>query len=393
MRLLRKSLIPVLLLTAVVVLVVLAFRPQPVRVEIARATLGPLQVTVDEEGQTRVRHRYVVSAPVSGRLERIKLDEGYPVEPDGIVARIYPSPLDARTVAELQARVDAAEASKREADARVAQARAALEQARRSLTRAQRLRRQSTISPEDLELAELAVTTREKELAAAEFASRAADFNVAAVRAALLDPTGASSQNGEAPVFEVRSPLQGEVLRVLEESERIVSAGTPLLELGDPDVLEIVVDVLSEDAVRVRPGARVMLEDWGGDGILRARVRLVEPSGYTKVSALGVEEQRVNVIADFVDSFPSLQDGYRVEARIIVWEGENVLKIPSSALFRQGNEWSVFVVEGGRARLRQIEPGQRNPFDVEIRAGIKEGEAVILHPSDLVENGARVAVS
>jgi HlyD family secretion protein len=392
-QLLRKSFVPAASLLGVLVLLVLAFRPRPVRVEVAEAAVGPLRVTVDQEGQTRVRQRYVVAAPVTGRLERIRLDEGYPVEPGAVVARIYPSPLDQRTLAETRARLDAAEASKREADARVEQASAALEQARRTATRARRLRHQGTISPEEIELAELEVTTREKELAAAEFAARAADFTVEAVRAALLAPAGVPANDSEDSAVEVRSPVQGQVLRVLEESERVVLTGAPLLELGDPSALEIVIDVLSEDAVRIRPGAPVLIEDWGGDGALRARVRLVEPSGYTKISALGVEEQRVNVVADFAEPFASMGDGYRVEARIVVWEGEGVLRIPSSAMFRHEGEWHVFVVENGRALRRRIEPGHRNPLEVEIRAGVKEGEAVILHPSDLVKDGARIEVS
>jgi HlyD family secretion protein len=392
-HLLRKNLFPAAIVLAVVVLLVLAFRPRPVRVEVARATVGPLRVTVDHEGQTRVRQRYVVTAPVTGRLERIRLDEGYPVEPGAVVARIYPTPLDQRTVAETRARLEAAEATKREADARVQQATAALDQARRSVNRARRLHRQGHISPEELELAELEVTTREKELAAANFAARAADATAEAVRAELMLPSGVPAEDAEVSQVEVRSPVQGKVLRVLEENERVVVTGTPLLELGDPSALEIVVDVLSEDAVRIQPGAPVLIEDWGGEGILHARVRLVEPSGYTKISALGVEEQRVNVIADFVDSVDSMGDGYRVEARIVVWEGEHVLRIPASALFRHDGDWNVFVVEKGRARQRRVDPGQRNPIEVEIRAGLKEGETVILHPSDLVKDGARVEVS
>jgi HlyD family secretion protein len=180
------------------------------------------------------------------------------------------------------------------------------------------------------------------------------------------------------------------VLRVLEESERSVAPGTPLLEIGDPTSLEIVVDVLSTDAVRIEPGAAVLVEEWGGAGTLLARVRRVEPSGFTKVSALGVEEQRVNVVADFEDSVGGLGDGYRVEARIVVWEAAGVLKAPTSALFRSGEVWCVFAVEGGRARRREVSVGQRGPFESEILAGLEPGVALILHPSDQVDNGVRV---
>ena len=193
-----------------------------------------------------------------------------------------------------------------------------------------------------------------------------------------------------APCIDVRSPVAGHVLRVHEESERIVAAGTPLLEVGDPGDIEVVVDVLSADAVRIRPGAPVAIEDWGGEQPLEARVRLVEPSGFTKVSALGVEEQRVNVVADFVDGPGALGDGYRVEARVVVWEAPDVVRVPGSALFRRGDAWHVFVVERGTARLRRVEVGHRGSFEAELLAGLEPGERVVLHPSDRVQDGVRV---
>jgi HlyD family secretion protein len=213
-----------------------------------------------------------------------------------------------------------------------------------------------------------------------------------AAEAALLAASGRTDGGPNAEV-ELHSPVDGTVLRIREESERVVTVGTPLLEIGDPTALEIVIDILSNDAVPVRPDAPVLIEDWGGDHPLMARVRLVEPSGFTKVSALGVEEQRVNVIADFVDKPAALGDGYRVEARIVIWKKDDVLKIPSSALFRHQGAWSVFVVEGNKAWHRAVEIDHRNPFEVEILQGLQENETVILHPSDLLDEGVRVTVS
>ena len=367
------------------------FRPAAVRVETAVATRGTLQVTVDEEGETRVRDRFVVAAPLSGRVERITLDAGDQVEEGAVVARMFPQPLDPRTIAEGAAHLAAAQAAKREATARVEQARAAVDQAVRAADRARRLSTNGTISTEELELAVLNETTRQKELEAAEFTAHKADYEVRAAEAALLAASGQTDGNPNAAV-ELRAPIRGAVLRVLEESERVVTVGTPLLELGDPSSLEIVIDILSTDAVPVRPQAPVLIEEWGGPGALQARVRLVEPSGFTKISALGVEEQRVNVIADFVDGAAKLGDGYRIEARIVVWEGDSVLKIPSSALFRRREAWNVFVVDGNKASRRAVEIGHRNPFEVEVLSGLREGDTVIVHPSDLLDEGVRLTL-
>jgi HlyD family secretion protein len=372
---------------------VLVLRPPPLPVETAPVSRGTLRVTIDEDGETRVRDRFVIAAPVAGRLHRITLDEGDSVEQGSVVARMNPLPLDPRALAEASARLDGAEAAKREADARVEQARAALAQAERAGRRARQLARDGTISTEERERADLEETTAARQLDAALFAARAADHNVHAARAALLAPGGTAvtpCADDNAVCVELRSPGRGNILRVLEESERVVAFGTPLIELGDPARLEVVIDVLSIDAVKVKPGSEVWIEEWGGEQVLRGRVRLVEPSAFTKVSALGVEEQRVNVIADFVEPVAGLGDGYRVEARIVIWEGE-VSRIATSALFRHAGEWSVFVAEGGRARRRVIAIGRRNAAEVEVREGLEEGERVILHPSDLLEEGSRVA--
>jgi HlyD family secretion protein len=387
-----------LLLGAVlaVVLGALMLRRPPLRVEVAPVARGPLRVTIDEEGETRVRDRFVVAAPVAGHLDRITLKAGDAVDRGSIVARLHPLPLDPRAQAEAKARLEAAEAAEREADARVAQARATLEQATRSARRARQLARPGTISAEELELAELAETTRQKELEAALFAATVAEHNVEAARATLLAPGGggeavSTCDDATGPCIALHAPVRGRVLRVLEGSERVVAVGTPLLEIGDPAKLEVVIDVLSGDAVKVRPGATVLVDDWGGERTLAARVRLVEPSGFTKVSALGVEEQRVNVIADFVEPPTGLADGYRVEGRIVIWENADVVKIPSSALFRRGGTWNVFVVDAGRARRHEIRIGHRNPLETEVVEGLAPGDRVIEHPSDLIEDGTRVA--
>jgi HlyD family secretion protein len=380
-----------------VVLVWWVFRPAPVRVEIGRVERGRLVVTVDEEGETRVRDRFVIAAPIAGRLARLTFEPGDPVQEGTVVARMHPVPLDPRTRAEAVARLEAAEAALREVTAQVENARAALDQARRTANRARELGRVGTISKEEQERAELDETLRGKELEATRFAERAAAYNLEAARAALMAPGAdgsramvAACESGEPGCIELRSPVAGRVLRVPEKSERVVTPGEPLLEIGDPTQLEIVVDLLSADAVKVHPGATMLIEEWGGPVALPARVRRVEPSGFTKVSALGVEEQRVNVIGDFTGDTDRLGDGYRIEARIVVTEADDVLLVPSSALFRRRDAWHVFAVVDGRATLRRVEIGRGTPQQTELVSGLAEGDAVILHPSDQVADGTRV---
>ena len=374
----------------------MVFRPKPLGVDTAAVVRGDLEVTVDEEGETRVRDRYVVAAPTTGRLLRIRLDEGDPVGVGDLLARIEAVPLEPREQAAAEARLQAAEAQHSAAVARVGLARATRAQARRTEQRALRLHEAGTLSAESLEEAQLALTQAQRELEAALEAGHAAEHEVEAARAALIAAYGKSSPTAEpgvcseAPCVEVRAPVAGSVLRVLEESERIVAAGTPLLVLGDASALEIVVDVLSSDAVRIHPGTPARIEEWGGRRPLRAKVRRVEPSAFTKVSALGVEEQRVNVIADLLEEAPGLGDGYRVEARIQVWRGSDAVLVPVSALFRAGERWAVFVVEDGVARRREIELGERGTHYAEVRADLSEGDTVILHPSDRLRDGVLV---
>jgi HlyD family secretion protein len=270
----------------------------------------------------------------------------------------------------------------------VQRARASLEQARREFERCEKLVSAGVISRQELERAQTAMDMAIREYDAARSKSETAGHDVEVARAALLALNQSQRQSGT--TVKVQAPVGGRVLRVIEESERVISAGTPLVELSNPSKLEVLIELLSTDAVKVEPGALVLIERWGGDSVLEARVRLVEPSAFTKISALGVEEQRVNVIADFTEPSRALGDGYRVEGRIVIWENDDVLKIPSSALFRQGEGWSVFVVQNGRAYRRQVELGQRTAFDSEITRGLEDGAVVIVHPSNEISEGISV---
>ncbi len=382
----RTAVIAAAVVLLAAVAVALRLRPEPVPVELGRAERGPVVVTVDEEGKTRVKDRFVVSAPVAGRLLRLEVHEGDAVARGAVVARLDPLPLDARTQAELSARLSSARAAERAAGAKEQQAAAAAEQAKRNRARIDQLARKGVMAPEEREQAELAETVRVREHEAARLAARAASFEAAAVRAALL---AAESGHGEALTL-VRCPVAGRVLRIVEESERAVPAGAPLLEVGEPSGLEVVLDVLSREAVRVRPGARMWIEEWGGPRPLPGTVRLVEPSAFTKLSALGVEEQRVHVVGDLAEAPPSVGDGFRVEARIVVAEAKDVVRAPASALFRKGDAWAVFMVVEGRARLKPVETGLVNRTHAEIRSGLADGDSVVLLPSDRVADGGRV---
>ncbi len=373
----------------VVAALALVLLPDAVPVDVAHVTVGPLQVTVDEDGETRVHDRFAVSAPVAGRVSRIELREGDPVAQHQVVGELWPLPLSAREREEQLARIAAAEALVREASERVRHAQADHEQARRERQRMDKLVTDGFISEQAAEQARVAETTTANELEAARFRERSAEADLRAARAALLAVNAVRGGSARVPV---RSPVAGKVLRILEQSERVVAAGAPLITIGDPTRLEIVADLLSTDAVKVKAGMPVLLEGWGSDKPLRARVRVVEPYGFTKVSALGVEEQRVNVVADFVDPPGPLGDGYRVVAKIIIWSGESVLRAPVSALFRRGDGWGVFVVEGGRAKRREVQIGHRGALEAEVLKGLQPGERVIRHPSNDITDGTRVKV-
>lgn len=384
----RTRLLSVFVAMVAIALLVWAFLPKPLRVESGRVERGTLRVTVDEEAETRVHDRYEVATPVAGRLRRIELHAADLVEPGQFLAQIEPLPLEPRQRDELSARVESARASQREAESLVERTRAENEQAKRNHERALKLSSSGVISHEQLELTDTAEENSSKALDAAKFKARAAEYEVQVAEAGLL--ALAVERGGKPGIVTLRSPISGRVLRVLQQSERVLAAGTPLLQLGHPSELEIVSDVLSTEAVKVKPGDPVLIENWGGEGTLRAKVRTIESSGFTKISALGVEEQRVNIVMDFVDPPGRLGDGYRVDVHIIVWEGTDVPMVPASALFRRGQNWSVFVIEHRRARSRAIEIGHRNSLQVEVLNGVRNGTPVILHPGNQIAEGVRV---
>lgn len=366
-----------------------AFAPTPLAVDVAEVQTGPLRVTVDEDGEARAHDRYAIAAPVAGRLMRPELHEGDEVAAGHVVAEIAPLPLSVRERDEQAARVTAAEALQREAQERVRRAQADYEQARRERERIERLVAEGFVSPQAAEQARVAEATRANELEAARYRAQSAAADVQVARAGL---TAIDAARAPGAVLQLRAPVAGRVLRVLEKSERVIGVGTPILVIGDPSRYEIVLDVLSTEAVKVRPGMPVLIEGWGGALPIHARVRLVEPAAFTKVSALGVEEQRVNVIADFVDSPGPLGDGYRVEGRIVIWEKADALKLPTSSLFRTAAGWAVFTVEEGRARRRSVDIGQRNALEAQILGGLAAGAVVVRHPPNRLEDGARVRI-
>lgn len=381
----------VILGTVAAVMLMLWLRPTPARVDVAKATRGSMRVTVDGEGKTRVRDRYVVAAPVAGRIRRIALRRGDEVERGQVVAQIETlplTPLDPRQRAEAIGRVNAAQDAKREVDRMIERSKAIYDQARRDCERCEVLARSGDISRQELEKAQTEVATSFREYEAARSRAESAAHEVEVASAALL--AADQSPSSVTSVVKVQAPVRGKVLRVVEESERVIAAGAPLVELSNPSMLEVVIELLSTDAVKVQPGALVLIDGWGGQDVLEARVRLMEPSAFTKVSALGIEEQRVNVVADLTAPSTALGDGYRVEGRIIVWQSDDVLQVPVSALFRRGESWSLFVVENGEARLRDVEVGQRTAFGAEIKSGLDEGATVIVHPANTITDGARV---
>lgn len=378
-----------------IALIVAGLWPKPVPVEIARVGRGEVVVTVNEEGMTRVKNRYVISSPVAGQLQRIDWKAGAVVAAGETVLAVLETRgadlLDARGQAEAEARVRGAAAGRELAAAQLERARAAHALAQSDLVRFRELAERKAISPQELETMLMRENTTAQEARAAEFGEKVAEFELQQVRAVLL--RGQDTGAGVQPPLVIKSPVNGRILRVFQESSRVVSAGFPLLEVGDATDLELRIEVLSRDAVEIRPGARVFVEQWGGSAPLVARVRLVEPSAFTKISALGVEEQRVYVVADFVspvEQRPTLGDNYRIEARVVVWAGENVVRVPAGALFQRGGQWETFVVSGGRVSLRTIKIGRTNGWETEIREGLAEGEQVVVYPGDKVADGVRV---
>ncbi len=376
-----------------------AFQPKPQEADFATVVRGSLQVTLDEEGQTRVRDRFMVSAPLAGRVLRIDHEPGDEVRGGStVVARFLPSNpnfLDTRARAEAEARVKTSQASIDRARVELDRATAERDHARSELERYENLHREGLLSDDRLESARLRAETAREAVRAAESSIAVAEAELDRARTSLI--RASEAPRTERNVIALRSPISGVVLQRLRESEAVVPSGEPLLEIADPEKLEIVSDMLSTDAVRISPGDAVLIEQWGGERTLRGTVRRVEPFGFTKISALGVEEQRVNVIVDFDDvrdAWKALGDGYRVEIRVVIWEEDNVLKVPTSSLFREGERWAVYTVdtvdEEAKAILRIVEIGQRNAREAQILDGLQEGNQVIAYPGDQIQDGVEV---
>ena len=386
----RRRWLPYAGALTLIALLTWGFWPQPVPVELAQVAVGPLRSTVNEEGKTRIRQRYTISAPVTGQLRRIPFKAGAPIEdprqPVAIIDPISPALLDVRTRTLAEARRDTT-------SAQLEKARAAQLFAASELKRIEKLSQARTVSDQDLENAQWREIAAAREVSAAESALRQAEAELIEFsQGPFVDPhLGAT--NLIRPPVEVTTPARGRVLRVFEESSRVVTLGTPLLEIGDPADLEIIIECLSRDGAAITPGMPVELEQWGGGRPLQARVRLVEPAAFTKISALGVEEQRVNVVADLLTppgQRGSLGDQFRVEARIITWQADQTLKVPSGALFRRGDQWHAFVTRGGRAELRPVTTGHSSGTETQILDGLRQGESVILYPGDRVSPGTRI---
>jgi HlyD family secretion protein len=371
------------------------FMPRAVPVDLAEVKRAPLTVTVEEEGKTRVRERYKVSAPVAGYVRRIDLKAGDAVAAGQVLAVIEPArsvALDPRARAQAQAQVSAAQAALAAAQENARAAAAAAQLAQQERARAESLRQSNFVSAQALDSARTAETRARAAGQAAQHAASVARFELEMARAALAS-TARLQNGGVTEQVQVRAPVAAHVLKLLHESEGAVAAGQPLLEIGDPASLEVEVEVLSTHAVKIAPGSKVILDRWGGEQPVQGVVRVVEPSGFTKISALGVEEQRVRVIVDFTEprvAWARLGDGYRVEARFVLWEGKDVLQLPTSALFRQGEGWAAFVQDGRRVRLTPVEIGQRAGLASQVVSGLKAGDRVVAHPDETIDDGVRV---
>ncbi|MBT8138144.1 MAG: efflux RND transporter periplasmic adaptor subunit [Gammaproteobacteria bacterium] len=369
-----------------------SLKPAPVLVESAVAKRAQMRVTIDEEGVTRVKHRYIVSAPVAGYLHRIDHDVGKIVASGEVLATLEPLPsdvLDPRRRAEAQARVSAARASLRSAEQQVAAAKADADFARSEYDRKKPLADKGAISAEAMSETESIKRRALAVLQSARFTVDVARYEVDAAKTMLQYSGQKANNNHRVPLA---APISGAILKIFKESEGVVAAGSMLLELGEPRALEVAIDALSADAVRINPGTDVLLKRWGGD-TLEARVRTIEPVGFTKVSALGVEEQRVWIIVDILsppEQWQALGDGYRVEAQFLLWQQDDVLTIPEAAVFKVGQQWSAFVIEGGRVSMRELEPGQRNGLEVQVIDGLSEGEQVVVYPDERLEDGSSV---
>lgn len=383
-----------LIALAIVAALVSAFLPKPVTVTAAKVTRGKLVVSIEEDGVTRVKDRYIVSAPLAGNLARSELKAGALVKAEAVIARVLPLPtplLDPRSQAQGRARLAGSEAALRQAQAAEARARASLSHSQKELARVQPLAKNGGVPQQQVDELEYQVAARKEELASAQFASRVARHQVSVNQAALGRLTGAPSEE-EMPLH---SPIDGMVLEVFKQSEGAVQPGTPLVELGDPKALEVVVDVLTTDAVRIDKGDKAVVTRWGGSEELAAHVARIEPKAFTKISALGVEEQRVNVVLELDaphEKWASLGDGYRVEAKITVTRIDAALQVPAGALFRHDSAWSVYRIEDETAQLQEVTVGAQSGLRAEIKGGLREGQMVIVHPGEKVNDGIGVSI-
>ncbi len=373
-----------------------AFWPRPVEVDVVEAAMSPMLVTVDEDGTTRIRERYIVSSPLSGRLRRILLDPGDPVFAEStLLAQLEPTDpvlLDAREIAEAQGRVKAAEASVRRAEADFERARAEYDFTENDLMRVKTAFASDAATEAEVDFARSKFQQASAAFRVAQFNVDIASHELEVAQSALLITQGVETDEESLARLSIYSPIDGVVLHVLQENVAVVSPGTPLIEVGDLSDLELVIDVLSTDAVSIEPGQRVIVERWGGGRPLEATVRLVEPSAFLKISALGIEEQRVNVIADLItppEERAALGDNFRIEARIVTWSSDSALLVPTSALFRHNDAWAVFTLENGKVERREISVGRMNGRFAQVNTGISDGDFVIVHPSDELTVGLK----
>jgi HlyD family secretion protein len=391
----RRRIVVITVIALVVFAVVYGFMPKPVSVDAATAVRGPLRVTINEEGRTRVKDRYIVSAPVSGYMQRVELDVGDRVLRGETVVSLEPMQsdmLDPRSRAEAEAAVSSARGALNSAEENARAAAASAEYAQQRLERNRKLFESGYIARDLLDQSEADAKRTEADRLSAEAAVESARSELERARA-VIRYSAARERAGSSGLVPVRAPVTGSILRIIRESEGAVIAGDPIVEIGNPSQLEIRAEVLSSDAVNIRPGTPVLLDRWGGDVSLQGRVKIVEPTAFTKVSSLGVEEQRVLVIAEITsmpESWQRLGDGYRVEARFIIWEGNDILQVPESALFRKDHGWAVFVIKEKRASLREVEIGRRSGLSAEVLSGVSEGEAVIIHPDEAIGEGIKV---
>lgn len=394
-----RRFIPWIIGLGIAALIVVNLIPKPIAIDSETVTSGPLVVSVFEEGKTRIRHRYSILPPVAGYLNRVELRAGAKItQGQTVLATIkaeLPSFLDPRAKAQAEARLSAAQAARMQRQAELDRATAALDLGRKDLERSNALLKTGAISRQENDQAKNRAEVLEREQRAAQFAMRVGEFEIQQAEAALLQVESPGDGSSVEPI-KIVAPVNGFVLNVFEESARVVSPATAIMEVGDLNDLEAEIELLSSDAVGVKEGAEVSIEEWGGSAPLKGRVALVEPGGFTKVSALGVEEQRVRVRVNFVDPIPEgvlLGDRYRVEARIVTWQGENVLQVPTGALFRRGRDWMAFVIKDGVATETKVDIGHNNGIAAEVLGGLSTGDSVIVHPPDTISDGSKVKLA